>query len=445
VRPEPFGDFLLVQPLSTTSMAEAFVAVRLGERSGRTYVIKRPRLGERASGRAAQAILREAEVLEARLAPGLLPLEAAGTIAGLPYLAIEHLRAVSVEALIHHGGALGEGPTRVVASELARTLARLHEAGWVHRDVAPGNVLIDDEGSVRLIDLGLAAHEGTKAPEIVGTAGYAAPEAVRAIEVHRAQDVYGFGAVIAECALGRPLFPERELYEAAARSDTKVNVDGLALDLASDVGACLARDPLARPSMRTLAERLTAAPPQDAALERAALAERVLRALEAPRSVESGLSAPTKTWPDAALAPSMPPSPPPRTLPESANPTALGRAPRNAWRAIAVGLLIVFAGVGGLAAGRRSVRARDASITFAGTLPRRTTLELDGKVTTPTADNSPMPLSAGSHRLVVALRGERRQYVFRARPGEQVVVVPLLVPQGRAGGTPEPPNEGSRD
>lgn len=413
-------------------MAEAFVAVRLSERSGRTYVIKRPRLDERASGRAAQAILREAEVLEARLAPGLLPLEAAGTIAGLPYLAVEHLRAVSVEALIHHGGALDDGPTRVVARELAQTLARLHEAGWVHRDVAPGNVLIDDEGAVHLIDLGLAACEGTKAPEIVGTAGYAAPEAVRATVVHRAQDAYGFGAVIAECALGRALFPERELYEAAARPDTLIELDALAADLASSVGACLARDPLARPSMHALADRFVAEAPH-----RAALAERVLRALEAPRSAGPSPQAPTKTWPDTALTPTSPLTTPAPPLPEAAKAAAPARAQRNPWRAIALGLMIAVAGAGGLMAGRRSVRARDASITFAGTLPRRTTLELDGKLTAPAADGSPMPLEPGSHRLILALRGERRQYVFRARPGEQVVIVPLLVPQGRAGGTPE--------
>jgi serine/threonine protein kinase len=430
---------LLVQALSTTSMAESFIGVRLSERTGRTYVVKRPRLGERASGRAAQAILREAEVLEARLAPGLLPLEAAGTIGGLPYLAVEHLRAVSVDALIHQGGALGDGATRVVARELAQTLARLHEAGWVHRDVAPGNVLIDDEGAVHLIDLGLAAREGTKAPEIAGTAGYAAPEAVRATEVHRAQDAYGFGAVVAECALGRPLFAERELYEAAARADATVELDGLAADLAGGVGACLARDPLARPTMHALAERFVAEAPH-----RALLAERVLRALEAPRAIEASLPAPTKTWPDAVLTPTaplvVPAAPPPPTKP----PPSASMA-RNPWRAIAVGLMLVFVGAGGLIAGRRSVRPRDASITFAGALPRRATLELDGKATAPAADGSPMPIEPGSHRLVVALRGERRQYVFRARPGEQVVVVPLLVPQSRAGGTPEPTDQGSRD
>src|SRR5262245_56512361 len=149
-------------------MAEVRLAVRLGDRSGRMLALKRPLLGERASGRAAQAIAREAEVLEQVRAPELVSLQAAGEIAGLPYLATDHLPGVTLDVLIAQAGALPLAAVRVVARDLGRAIAALGACGWVHGDISPSNVLIDDTGEVRLIDFGLAARAGEKRPEIAG-------------------------------------------------------------------------------------------------------------------------------------------------------------------------------------------------------------------------------------------------------------------------------------
>lgn len=420
MRPEVFGDFILVQRLSTSSMAEAFVAVRLGERSGRTYVVKRPSLVERESGRSAQAIQREAEVLEAVNADGLVRLAASGTIAALPYLAVEHLRAVSVHVLLRDGP-LTPAQASIVGLDVARALQALHEAGWVHGDVGPNNVLVDDEGHAHLIDLGLAAVVGTRTTELAGTAGYVAPEVVRGAEVHPAMDVYGLGAVIAECALGEPLFPELELYEAASRASEPTRLDRVDPAIAALVAPCLERDASKRPSAASLAEGLALA-----ARDRAALAERVLRAMT-PALTPSPAAPP----PPLARASSRPPPPPARPLARPAE-------PRNAWRLLAVSLMLLIVGTGGVFVGRRGARSGSTSIDFAGTFPRNSSIELDGVPTAPAADGSPLPLSPGQHTVTVRLRDERRQYSFSARPGERVVLVPLLVPSGRAGGAAEP-------
>ncbi|MEJ7734667.1 MAG: protein kinase, partial [Polyangiaceae bacterium] len=216
---EVFGDFLLVQPIASSPMAEVTLAVRLGERSGRTYVIKRPRVGERPSGAAAQAIAREGEVLEAVRGPGIVSLEAAGELAGLPYVALGHVRGAPLDRVLAHAGALSAAAAAVVALDLVRALAALHAAGWVHGDVAPSNVVIDDAGEVILIDFGLAARSGERRAAVAGKPGYVAPEALRAVPVAAAEDVYGWGVVVAECVLGRRLYPERSLPEAAARAD----------------------------------------------------------------------------------------------------------------------------------------------------------------------------------------------------------------------------------
>ena len=97
---ERFGEFLLLRRLAQSLMAEVFVAIRLGDKDGRTVIVKRPKLGERASGESAQAILREAEVLAEVRAPTLVALEAKGEVAGLPYVAVEHVRGVAGDVLV---------------------------------------------------------------------------------------------------------------------------------------------------------------------------------------------------------------------------------------------------------------------------------------------------------------------------------------------------------
>lgn len=427
-------------------MAEVLIAVRLGDRSGRTFVVKRPRLGERPSGRAAQAIQREAEVLQEVRAPGLVPLEAAGAIAGLPYVAIEHVRAASLDRVLASGPLDAEG-VRAVARDLAAALAALHAAGWVHRDVAPANVLVDDAGEVRLIDLGLAARAGARGDELAGTPGYVAPEAVRGVEVQPAEDVYALAAVVAECAVGRPLFPERELADAAARGDGSGDLDALdrlAPELSDPIRSALRRDPSARPSAKAIAQAAGEEP-----LDREALAARVERVLASADAAEP--TAATDAHPDARAKPRSPAEPPaltptapmvttaraPSVPPDAAAPAAVpapARGTPGAWRAVAIALLVVLAAFAGLVAGRRSLRGRESSIVFAGAFPARTSLELDGRPTAPTADGRPQPVAPGLHHLVVALRGERREYAFHVRPGEKVVLVPIL----RGGGASEP-------
>ena len=483
--PEVFGDFLLIGRIAQSARAEVLLAVRLGDRSGRTHVLKRPALGERPSGPSAQGIAREAEVLAAVRAPTLVALEAAGEIAGLPYLAVEHVRGAPLDVLLARGGPLPAAAARAVAVDLARALAALHAAGWVHSDVAPSNVLVDDAGEARLIDLGAAARAGVRRTGITGKPGYAAPEAVRPVEAAAAEDVYAWGVVVAECALGRRLFDERDLAEAGSRGEPGRALSDVGDD-EPEVRAALGRDPGARPSAEALAAALGARP-----LDRSTLAERVAAASGAAvveplaadragpepsrRAGEVSAGAPpvarrgTPAAVPAALelaapsgaAPLVVPADPPtspltptapmvvgrRTLPtdppgrtagvettsRSAEPAPTPRRRASDRSPSRAGLVVIAlaALVAGGIVGRASARFRGGSVSYAGAIPRRAEIKLDGRAVTAPADGSPFPVAPGRHTLVVQLpKGAAREYSFTVRPGEQVVLVPI----NRAGG-----------
>ncbi len=93
----------------------------------------------------------------------------------------------------------------------AEGLHHLHEKGWIHCDIKPDNYLVDEQGSVKLIDFSIAQplKQGFKlfgSKKIQGTRSYMAPEQIRGKKLDRATDVYGFGCVMFELVARRPPF-----------------------------------------------------------------------------------------------------------------------------------------------------------------------------------------------------------------------------------------------
>src|SRR5207249_3044693 len=126
------------------------------------------------------------------------------------------------------GGQLDEAVKRQVISirraveliaKLARTVHYAHENGILHRDIKPGNVLLDKEGEPHLTDFGLARlveTEGTvtRTTEMLGTPSYMAPEQANGnAEVTAAADIYGHGAVLYQLLTGAPPFVGQSAYE----------------------------------------------------------------------------------------------------------------------------------------------------------------------------------------------------------------------------------------
>jgi serine/threonine protein kinase len=125
------------------------------------------------------------------------------------FLALEYVRGGSLKDAIDRGGPLDEARVRAVALDLARALRHAHEFGIVHRDVKPGNVLLTEDGHVKLTDFGLARTAEdltvTQPGTTVGTPQYLSPEQARNPRLADARsDLYSLGATLYHALTGLP-------------------------------------------------------------------------------------------------------------------------------------------------------------------------------------------------------------------------------------------------
>lgn len=129
---------------------------------------------------------------------------------GMLFLSMEYIAGTSLATLIERHGTLPLDQLRDMVSQICKGLEAAHEAGVVHRDLKPHNILIDARQQVKIIDFGLARlpHlEGmTATGMILGTPEYMAPEQIRGRAVDPRTDIYALGAVMYHALVGRPPF-----------------------------------------------------------------------------------------------------------------------------------------------------------------------------------------------------------------------------------------------
>ncbi|MCW2677037.1 MAG: hypothetical protein JWR70_2077 [Modestobacter sp.] len=128
----------------------------------------------------------------------------------LAYLVMELVEGESLSALLDRTGPLSPDQTLLVLRQTAAALAVAHAAGVVHRDVKPGNVLVREDGTVKITDFGIAWSAGsvplTQTGQVVGTAAYLSPEQAAGSHATPASDVYSLGMVGYECLTGHKAF-----------------------------------------------------------------------------------------------------------------------------------------------------------------------------------------------------------------------------------------------
>jgi serine/threonine-protein kinase len=155
-------------------------------------------------------------------------------------------------------------PARVadVARQAAAGLAHAHQAGLVHRDIKPGNLLVADDGTVKIGDFGIARAADTtsltQTGAVLGTAAYLAPEQAAGRDVTAAADVYGLGMVLFEAATGR-----RATADAPATADELSTLDG---PLATAILGALRADPAQRPTAGEIEAAAGGAGPESTAV-----------------------------------------------------------------------------------------------------------------------------------------------------------------------------------
>jgi eukaryotic-like serine/threonine-protein kinase len=228
------------------------------------------------------------------------------------WLVMEYVEGQSLAEKIRDLGALP--PTRVAAigSAVAGALARAHERGIVHRDIKPGNILIDNAGTPKISDFGIARAQAddqlTQTGFMTGTPGYLSPELARGGNPTAASDVWALGATLYYAVEGQPPYeshanPLATLQAIASGQARPVQQAG---PLGGAIAAMMDQDPARRWDMATAQARLdriargdqTLALPAGAVLGAAAATEVIPEPVESTQRFETAAPVPPVFPPD---------------------------------------------------------------------------------------------------------------------------------------------------
>ncbi len=152
--------------------------------------------------------LREARAIAIVAHPNVVTLYDVARDGGEPFVVMELVPSSSLATIVHQHGALDEPQLAVVAEAVASALQAAHSAGVVHRDVKPGNVLLADDGRIKLSDFGISRNLAeptlTRTGIMLGTPAYIAPEVAAGGELTTAADLWGLGATLFAASEGHP-------------------------------------------------------------------------------------------------------------------------------------------------------------------------------------------------------------------------------------------------
>jgi eukaryotic-like serine/threonine-protein kinase len=178
---------------------------------GRVVAIKRLHRHIAAEPAAADRFKREALSAAALSHPGIVTVHDVGEDEEGPFIVMEFVGGETLTDFLRRRGPLDPAVAAGIAAQVARALDHAHERGVVHRDVKPGNILIDSSGTAKLADFGIATsliHQErlTEVGQVLGTIAYLAPERVAGEAATPASDLYALGVVLYEMLTGRVPF-----------------------------------------------------------------------------------------------------------------------------------------------------------------------------------------------------------------------------------------------
>src|SRR5882724_8475688 len=168
--------------------------------------------------RVRERFLRESRAAAAIEHPNVIPIYASGEECGRPYIVMRFVDADDLRERVAGAGTLAPAQAAAIVAQVGAALDAAHEAGLVHRDVKPANILLGTHDHAYLSDFGLARHtlsdSGLTAPGgWVGTLDFVAPEQIRSERIDGRADIYALGCVLHFALTGQVPYP-RETDEA---------------------------------------------------------------------------------------------------------------------------------------------------------------------------------------------------------------------------------------
>lgn len=262
------GPYEILAPLGTGGMGEVYLA--RDEQLGREVAIKTlpaSSLGEESR----QRFLREARAASALNHPGIVTIHDINRSGDVDYMVMEYVRGRTLSALIGRRG-LGVRDCIRYALQITDALAKAHAAGIIHRDLKPGNIMVTDDGMVKVLDFGLAKIGETEevgesdatrtlgAPTlaltedgtVVGTVAYMSPEQAEGRRLDARSDIFSLGAVLYEMVTGTRAFtgesPVATMAEILKTDPAPPGqlVENIPWDLDRIIMRCLRKDPSRR-------------------------------------------------------------------------------------------------------------------------------------------------------------------------------------------------------
>ncbi|HEY7719020.1 MAG TPA: serine/threonine-protein kinase [Pedococcus sp.] len=243
---------------------------------------------------------------------------------GRPWLVMEYVEGETLADRVAREGRLEPAAVASIGAQLASALNRAHERGIIHRDIKPGNVLLDRHGRPKISDFGIARGHGddalTQTGFVTGTPGYLSPELARGEDPSAASDVWALGATLYAAVEGRAPYPSQTnpiatLQAIATREPDPMEHAG---GLGGAIAAMMDTDRAQRWDMATAAERLgriatgALTMPLGAAAAGAAAGAAATELLPTTQDPTQAMPAPGATGATAAYRePTPPPSPAP--------------------------------------------------------------------------------------------------------------------------------------
>jgi tRNA A-37 threonylcarbamoyl transferase component Bud32 len=265
------GRYVLEESIAAGGMAVVWKANDVV--LARTVAVKILREDLAREGALAERFHREAVAAAALTHPHIISVFDTGTDDGLHYIVMEHFAGRSLWQVLAQEGPMEPPAATAMLLPVLEALAFAHQQGLVHRDIKPGNILVGDDGWVKVADFGIAkaaygARDLTTTGALLGTVRYISPEQVQGLPVDGRSDLYSVAAVLYEALTGRPPFEaETDVATAMIRltqepTPPRAIRPGISKRLEGVILQGMARDPVDRfPS----AEAMHFALDQDAA------------------------------------------------------------------------------------------------------------------------------------------------------------------------------------